>query len=105
MAKGKSLLPEPKNPFVYESSALLWETQEEEEPIGVEGSDEGVYTGLGQKSHSNGLVERATELRSQVEARGGKSAEVAVLPLNEKTKIRWHLASEYTVWNQTIGGS
>lgn len=45
------------------------------------------------------------EVRSQVEERGGKSAEVAMWPLGEKTKIQWHQAPEYTVWNQLIGGS
>lgn len=48
-----------ENPFVPESSvtALLWETSEEEEPTGVEGSDGGVCTGLGRQSHSGGLEE------------------------------------------------
>lgn len=42
------------------------------------------------------------ELHSQVEERGGKSAEVAMLPLDEKTKRQWHQAPEYTVWNQSM---
>jgi hypothetical protein len=41
---------------------------------------------------------RAVELRLRVEGRGVKSAEVSVLPLDEKTKIWWwHQAPEYTV--------
>lgn len=82
-AKGKSLLPEPRNnPFVPESSitALCGRPKRRKSPQ--------VWRGL-----------------MKVEERGGKSAELAVLPLDEKTKIWWHPAPEYTVWSQMIGGS